>query len=484
MSDSPSRQHPPGLTVLFFAEMWERFGFFGLRALLVLYLIKAFSYSDGDAYGVYGSYNALVYCSPLIGGLLADRLLGRRWAVFIGSIGLAVGQFTLLVQNEYLLHLGLALAIVGNGFLKPNTSAMIGKLYAPDDPQKDSGFALFYMGINLGAFVAALTVGWCAENIGWTYGFGIAGAGMMIGLGVFVRWRAYLPADEPELVARRGRALPWVVMGAIVSVPAVAVLLRHPEQVKWLLSAISVIVFVGLLAVAMRSEVVTRQRMYVLLILILFNTLFWAFFEQGGSSLTLFTDRNVDRDLFGWELPTTWGQALNPLFVIVLAPVFVSLWPSLVARGLEPSIPQKFALGLLQLGLGFGVLVVGARFLGTDGMTPLFFLVVMYLLHTTGELCLSPVGLSMVSKLAPAHMTGLVMGAWFLSVSGAHKLAEQIARLTGTTESSSADTVQSAVQSTDAYVDVFLSVALCAMLAGFLLLAFSRVLRRWLHGVR
>lgn len=477
------RKHPAALPMLFFAEMWERFCFYGMRALLVLYMTKGFlGYGDARAYEIYGSYNSMVYLTPILGGLLADRLLGYRRSIFLGGALMAIGMFMLLVESTLFFYGGLAFIIVGNGYFKPNISTLLGKLYPDNSPHRDAGFGYFYMGINIGAFSSTLICGWIGENIGWMYGFLLAGLGMLAGLVVFQAGKAKLhgQGEIPSESAYKKWAIP-VMIGSIAVVPVIMWLLKGEGLVLNLLSVTAVLVLGYLLYASFKEERVQRQRMWVILALIPFHTLFWSLFEQAGSSLTLFTDRNVDRDIFGMTFPTTWGQFFNPLFIVALTPVFAWLWPFLTRIRKNPSIPNKFSLGVLQVGLGFGALVLAARF-AVEGQVGLAWLVLAYLLHTTGELFLSPVGLSMVTKLSPARMTGLVMGAWFLSIAFAHTVAAKIAAMTGGAGGGAGGDV-SAVESLDIYSGVYEQIGLVAVGAFVLLLVLSPLLKRWLHGV-
>jgi len=484
----PAKGHPPGLYLLFFAEMWERFCFYGMRALLVLYMTKAFLLSDEQAYSTYGSYNALVYCTPIIGGLLADKVLGYRYAVTLGGLLMALGEFTLLVQDKTFFHLGMAALIVGNGFFKPNISTMVGRLYPDGDPRRDAGFSIFYMGINLGAFLAPLACGYVGETYGWNYGFGLAGLGMLLGLAVFTLGRGAIAGigDPPE-PSTFARNFALVSGAALLAIPLVAFLLQNATVVGFLLLGTGIVVLGSLLGTAMRLDKVPREKMFVILVLIFFHMTFWAFFEQAGSSLTLFLDRNVDRELFGWTFPTTWGQSFNPIFIVALAPVFGLMWVRLDKVGLNPSIPLKFVLGIIGVGAGFGVLVVSAAVAGPDGLSPLTLLVLCYLLHTMGELAISPVGLSMVTKLAPPSIGGLVMGAWFLSIAFAHYIAALLASLAGGGGGHGGG--EAAVPATPAeslatFASVFGQIGVMAGIAAVLLLILTPVLKSWLHGVK
>ncbi|TVQ14171.1 MAG: peptide MFS transporter [Bacteroidetes bacterium] len=434
-------KHPRALYTLFFTEMWERFSYYGMRALLILYMTRQILYGDSQAYGIYAAYGALVYATPFIGGVIADQILGYRKAIILGAVLMAIGHFLMAIESEVFFFGALAFLIIGNGFFKPNISSMVGSLYKPGDPRRDGGFTIFYMGINLGAFLAPLACGLLGELLGWHYGFGLAGIGMVMGLIVFVRGQnKFEPTNgmppNPEKLTQM--LLPGInrerliYIGAFLITPLIGLLVWKYELMAYVLTPFAIIVFAGILIMSFSFEKIERQRVWVILILAFFSITFWAFFEQAGSSITLFTANNVNRFILGFEVPTSVFQSVNPMFIIIFAPIFASLWIALGKRDKEPNTTIKFALGIIQLGLGFGVFVLGAQLAGPDGMVALVFLLFGYLLHTTGELCISPVGLSMVTKLAPARIVSMVMGAWFLSFAMAQHVGGMIARLTST----------------------------------------------------
>ena len=440
-SDKPAGElfgHPKGLFVLFFAELWERFSFYGMRALLVLYMTKALMYADEHATGIYGAYIGFVYATPLIGGLLADRFLGYRRAIVLGGILMSFGHFAMAIEHPVFFFGAMALIIAGNGFFKPNISTMVGSLYKREDPRRDGAFTIFYMGINIGACLSPLACGYLGERIGWHYGFTLAGVGMLVGLGVFL-WGQKLLGDfglppRPEAFREKIGGIPKTMFlyGAIVLfIPFAAYMLTRPAWVQTGVYLTGPLFVAYVVYEAMRSPREERGRLFVVLSLILFSITFWACFEQAGSSINLFTDRHVDRTIMGWEIPTTWFQSVNPVFIILLAIPFSSLWIRLSRAGRNPAAPVKFAFGLLQLSLGFVAMVIAAKQAANGGTSSLIWLVLAYFLHTTGELCLSPVGLSTVTKLSPARLVGLMMGVWFLSNAFAGVLSGQIAALTG-----------------------------------------------------
>ncbi|HEX3774817.1 MAG TPA: peptide MFS transporter [Polyangiaceae bacterium] len=493
MAETKTLKHPRVLAYLFFAEMWERFSFYGMRALLVLYLTKSFLFSDNAAYAIYGSYSALVYTTPVIGGLLADRLLGYRKAVVLGGVLMALGHFAMAVPNLAVFYFALALLICGNGFFKPNISSIVGRLYGPDDPRRDSAFTIFYMGINLGALLSPLGCGYLGERLGWHWGFGLAGIGMIVGLFVFLRAQRLLGgiADPPDEAALKRTIAPGISreLGVyLATVPALFLvwqLMQHDRVVGSLLIVFGIVVLVGLLVVLFRSrDRVERDRLAVALVLTLFSIVFWAFFEQAGTSMSLFTDRNVNRKLFGSIIPASQFQSVNPLFILLLAPVFSALWLYLERRQRDPNTPLKFGLGIVQLGLGFVALYVGAYESRATGVVPMFWLVLGYFLHSTGELCLSPIGLSMMTKLSPPRITGMMMGVWFLSSAFAQYVGSLIAELTGVSgASSAARTTPRPVDTVMAYGSVFHGIAEVALVVGVLVIALSPFIARRMHGI-
>lgn len=488
--------------------MWERFSYYGMRALLVLYMVQYLRYSDERSYIVYGSYTALVYATPVFGGMLADRLLGYKRAVVLGSSLMALGHFAMAFDATF--YPALALLIVGNGFFKPNISTIVGRLYPPGDSRRDSGFTIFYMGINLGAALAPALCGALGQAWGWHYGFGLAGIGMLLGLAVFLLGQRAISglAEPPDRALLKGRAWlgvsreAWLYLGTAGSVGVAWILVQHGAWVGRLLSVLGIAVFGWLIVYLLRTaDAVERDRISVVLVLTVFSVAFWAFFEQAGSSMNLFTDRNVDRSLgapivsilgallspFGVtppkELPASIFQAVNPIFILLLAPLFSAFWIQLARRRREPNVALKFGLGLLQLGLGFGALWFGAEFAAQSGIVPVGWLLLGYLLHTTGELCLSPIGLSMVTKLSPAKIAGLMMGTWFLSSSFAQYLGGLIAALTGVSDETGAGVAPAPEVSVHVYGNVFGAVALIAVVVGLGLTLLSRTLARRTHGI-
>ncbi len=386
--------------------------------------------------------------------------------------------------SKFFLYAGLALLVTGNGFFKPNISSMIGRFYPQGDPRRDQAFTIFYVGINTGAFISPLTCGAVAQIEGWRYGFLLAGTGMVIGLFTFlyVASRGYLenhsdpPADAPKTLAGIP-ARPGVYLGSLLFVPIAAALIYKNDVVDVLLGSIGVAAIAYMLYLSFQYPIVERQRIWVIVILLFFTTVFWGFFELAGSALNVFTEENVDKTVFGSPIPASLFQAVNALLIMLFAPLFTLVWAVLAKRNIEPAAPVKFAIGLLLLGIGFLVLNLG-RGMAVDGVMPLIFLILMYLFHTLGELALSPVGLSMVTKLAPARVVGFMMGFWFLSSAIAIQAGKWIGAESAAPEGATREATMNQA------LDVFDNVGLFALGSGILLLLLSPIIRKWMHGMR
>ncbi|MDX5448946.1 MAG: oligopeptide:H+ symporter [Bacteroidota bacterium] len=482
--------HPRGLFVLFMAEMWERFCYYGMRVLLTLYLIEELLIGNTESFAIYGAYTALVYAAPVLGGRIADRLLGYRLAVILGGVLMAIGEFLILGGTESWLYVGMGTIIVGNGYFKANISSIVGRLYRDDDPKKDSGFTIFYIGINIGALLATTLVAEVGNIYGYKWGFALAGIGMIAGLLFFlggqkeIRHHAEPPRPE-KLKEKAFGPVNWfqaTVVGSLMIIPILYLLIDHNAVVGYLLGAVAIYVLYSLLSTAFSSDKVQRDRILILIILMLFNVVFWAFFEQAGTSLTVFAKDNVDRMIGGWEMGAATTQFFNPFFILILGSIFSWMWVRLDKAGMNPNIPTKFGLGLVFLGLGYLMVKVGGGF-SEAGLVPLWTLTFLYLLHTTGELFISPIGLSMVTKLVPKTMTGTVMGAWFLTFAGANFLAGQIAQLTGEVETG-AEGVPNPEESLSIYTEVFSNIGFASVGTGLFLILAAVWLKRLLHGVK
>ena len=480
--------HPKGLFVCFATEMWERFSYYGMRALLILYLTKHWEFTDATSYLIYGAYTSLVYIMPVFGGMLADQILGSKKAVTYGAILLVFGHLGMTVEsNEQIFYLSLALIVSGVGFLKPNISTMVGALYEEGDPRRDSGFTIFYMGINIGAFTATLLCGYLGEQVGWAYGFGAAGIGMLFGLIIFLWGQKYLeglaePPSNKYLQKMNGISYEsWAYISGIFMVLVTWFLVQNSQLVGQLLGGFGAI-FIGawLLYALFRCAPDERDRLIVVGILILFSLIFWALFEQAGSSLNILTDRGVNRVIFGWEVPASMFQSLNAGFIFTIAPLFAMLWIALAKRNMEPSTPIKFSIGIILVGLGFLALVYGMRL--SEGLqTGVFWIILIYLLHTLGELCLSPVGLSSVTKLSPQRIVGFMMGMWFFASAAGNYVAGLIARATASDSSGVSNDVFDLTQK-QSFMDVYTDVGLMAIGCGIFLAILTPILKKLMHG--
>ena len=583
--------HPKGLYVCFTTELWERFSFYGMKYLLLLYLTKYHLFTDEMGLDVLGSYAGLVYALPLIGGMIADRFLGMRKSVLFGGILLSLGHILMAVEGYQAMfyaagttlkenltlasgevlaagtvlgedilmrdtaalnvfYFALALIVMGVGYLKPNISTIVGKLYSTNDPRRDSGFTIFYMGINIGSFTATLLCGWLGETFGWKYGFGAAGIGMIFGLFTFMYGQKYLMGhaepSEPEKLKKSFLGpinLEWSIY--LLSLPVLGLLwllVQHEPVVLLTQNVFLVIAIVGLILYSMvhtkqdqnntvaytiagiavvaalyaiavnlhfipGSETLAENVLYgsiilvvgfvvygflthnspefgrtvVLMILILSTIVFWALFEQSAGSMTLYADRVVDRSIGDTTFTAAQFGSLNAGFIMLLAIPFAALWTWLAKKNLEPSTPVKFGLGILQAGLGFGSLVYGAQHTDQFGQVAMIWLILAYLLHTTGELCLSPVGLSAVTKLSIGNVVGVSMGTWFLATALSETVATRLGKMAAiSTEGSETADAATALAT---YTQLFEFLMWFGVGAGVFMIVISPVLRRWMHGI-
>jgi proton-dependent oligopeptide transporter, POT family len=468
--------HPKGLYVLFFAEMWERFSYYGMRALLIFYLTKHWLFADDKANLIYGAYTALVYITPVLGGYLADRYLGQRKAVLFGGIILAIGHGLMAVEGTggqadatiNVFWAALAFIIVGSGFLKANISVIVGQLYSLTDTRRDGAYTIFYVGINVGAAVGTILVGYLGETYGWGYGFGLAGLGMLLGLVVFVLGRPLLMGQgEPPKPLSKGTE--WSLYGiGVASVAVIWALVQYQSVIQTLLAISGVALLGYVLYESFKLEKEPRERMFAILFLIALNPLFWGLFEQAGGSMNLFTDRYVDRG----GVPASLFQSINPIYIVLFGPVFAALWVWLGKRGSEPSAPAKFGLALLQMGIANLVLVWGAGAYGLAAMTPVLFVFLYYLLATTAELCLSPVGLSAMNRLAPKHLASLIMGAWFYMTAVGNFVAGKIGEATGG---------EGGEMTKQGLLDIYQLFGWISIGVAVAVLAISPIIKRWMH---
>lgn len=432
--------HPKGLYFLFFTEMWERFSYYGMRAIFILFMTKILLMKDADASQIYGSYTGLVYLTPLLGGYLCDKFLGNRRSIVIGGLLMAIGQFFMFLSASAgadggvsLMWMGLTSLIVGNGFFKPNISTMVGQLYPANDRRIDSAFTIFYMGINLGAFFSPLITG----SMDFKWGFLAACIGMLIGLVSFILFqKKYLISEDGKEIGLPVKKLDITsILMIIGSIGIVFFMLNFKQMFNSDTEIISYFIYgsMVLMPILILSDKslskIEMNRIIVIFILAFFVIFFWGAFEQAGASLTLFADRQTDRTLFGWEMPASYFQSVNPLAVIALAPIFTIIWGFLYIRKLEPSSPKKMAIGLALVALGYVVIAIAVKGIGVEDKVSMWWLIGLYVIHTMGELCLSPIGLSMVSKLAPLRLSSLMMGTWFLANAAANKFAGTLSAL-------------------------------------------------------
>lgn len=483
--------HPRGLFILFISEMWERFCYYGMRVLLTLYLVKSLMKGDAEASLIYGSYTALVYAAPVLGGRLADQFLGYRLAILLGAVLMAIGEFMILGGNETWLLAGMGAIIAGNGYFKANISTIVGKLYRDNDPRRDSGFTIFYIGINVGALLATTVVAFIGETYGFKYGFALAGFGMLLGLLFFWTGRGWYAQAEGLNIREAAykkvvgplNNLHLILLGSIAVIPVCFFLIYKNEIMDYLLLAIFVYVAFSLIRAGAKEGSVWKDRMIALIIFMLINITFWACFEQAGTSLTLYALRNVDREIMGWVMPASMTQFFNPFFIIVFGSAFSVMWVKLSQAGRNPSIPMKFAYGILQLGIGFLVTYISFNYFSEEALVPLLTLVLLYLFHTTGELFLSPIGLSMVTKLAPKQITGTAMGGWFLSFAIANFVAGKIATLTGVEGGDEGGEINLFDQ-LELYTSIFTNIGIVLVCIAIVIMLLSKPLNKLMHGVK
>lgn len=496
----PAKGHPKGLYLLFLTEMWERFSYYGMRAIFVLYMTKMLLMGDSEASNIYGSYTGLVYLTPLLGGYLSDRFLGNRRSIEVGGLLMAIGQFIMFFSASTtggtavtLMWLGLTLLIVGNGFFKPNISTMVGQLYPKGDRRVDSAFTVFYMGINLGAFIAPLICGTLAEKVDFKWGFLAAGIGMIIGLITFITQKSKFLVDaEKQPIGMPTNKFGIAQWGMVAgSIALIFFLMNFKTMFGSDIDLIGYLIYGAMIAmplIILTDKSLTkdeRDRIMVIFILAFFVIFFWSAFEQAGASLTIFADRNTNRNIFGWEMPTSYFQSVNSLAILALAPIFSGLWLNLGKRNLEPTSPKKMAMGLALIAIGYLVIAFGVKGVSETAKISMFWLLGLYVIHTMGELCLSPIGLSMVSKLAPLRFSSMLMGTWFLANAAANKFAGTLSALIpGSGEKGEGAKVTSFLgyQITNLYDFFLLFVVMCGVAAA-ILFVMSRWLEKKMHGV-
>jgi POT family proton-dependent oligopeptide transporter len=481
--------HPRGLSTLFFTEMWERFSYYGMRALLILFMTASASagglgFDTASAGAIYGLYTSMVYMTTLPGGWIADRLIGQRRAVLYGGIIIASGHFCMAFSSLSTFYVGLFLIVIGTGLLKGNVSVIVGRLYGKNDIRRDAGFSIFYMGINLGAFIAPLVCGYLGEKISWHLGFAAAGVGMTLGVIQYVLGSRNLgdagllpaPAESPQAAARlqRNAVAAGLILIALVAglgygayTGAIPISAQQVADGAGVMLLAIVVLFFGWLFTSGNWTPEERKKLYVIGVLFLASALFWSVFEQAGSTLNLFARDHTHNVVLAWSYPASWFQSLNSLFLIIFAPIFAWLWLRMARSKQEPSSPAKFALGLVLVGAGFVILIWSARMAEQGIQVSPLWLTVTYFLHTCGELCLSPVGLSAMTKLAPARIGGLMMGVWFLATSVGNFIGGRI----------------SSFYESWALPNLFGAVGLFAIGAGILLFLFVNPIKRLMGEV-
>ncbi|MGY8855479.1 MAG: peptide MFS transporter [Burkholderiales bacterium] len=457
--------NPRSLSTLFFTEMWERFSYYGMRALLVLYLVNSLNYSESEALHIYAVYTGLVYLTPLIGGYLADRFLGTQKSIFIGGLTMMIGHF-LMAFPDYL-YLAIGMLIIGNGYFKPNISSLLGKLYKSNDVRRDSGFSIFYVGINVGAFLAPLIVGYVGETINWHYGFAIAGFGMLAGLIQFYYGQNKIIKEDTTQQSRKLKSADWglITIISIINIPLILLILEVNEVINNYFFEIflALVTFISFYLLTRKKQLLSAKedlkKIVYIGVLSIFVIFFWVGFEQAGGSLTLFANNSVDRNFLGFIIPASFFQSINPLIIILIGPMIANFWLRVDRSKSNINTPQKMGLGLLLLAGGFFLITLVNN--SSDSAISLWWLVGVYFLHTLGELCLSPIGLSMVSKVSPRKIASLMMGFWFLSSAVANFMA---GKLPGILQANN--------------LDLFTFLTVTSIVAGLLLLLISTFMEK------
>ena len=465
MSKLVTNKYPSSLSTLFFTEMWERFSYYGMRALLVLYLVNSLNYSESEALHIYAVYTGLVYLTPLIGGYLADRFLGTQKSIFIGGLTMMIGHF-LMAFPDYL-YLAIGMLIIGNGYFKPNISSLLGKLYKSNDVRRDSGFSIFYVGINVGAFLAPLIVGYVGETINWHYGFAIAGFGMLAGLIQFYYGQNKIIKEDTTQQSRKLKSADWglITIISLINIPLILLILEVNEVINnyFFEILLALVTFISFYLLTRKKQLLSAKedlkKIVYIGVLSIFVIFFWVGFEQAGGSLTLFANNSVDRNFLGFIIPASFFQSINPLIIILIGPMIANFWLRIDRSKSNINTPQKMGLGLLLLAGGFFLITLVNN--SSDSAISLWWLVGVYFLHTLGELCLSPIGLSMVSNVSPKKIASLMMGFWFLSSAVANFMA---GKLPGILQANN--------------LDLFTFLTVTSIVAGLLLLLISTFMER------
>lgn len=421
--------HPKGLYPLFFTELWERFGFYTIQTILILYLTKNLGWDDAKSDLLFGAFGSLLYLTPVIGGYLADRFIGFKQSIGIGGVFLILGYAIMAIPSEKTLFLGMGFVVVGMGLFKPNISSMVGELYERNDPRREAGFTIFYMGINIGSLLPSLFAGYLVNHYGWNTAFLAAACGLVLGLAIFYRSRTLLQDVGKIPHARSPKTIFYVFLatGIATFIALIQLLFQFPKETSIILVIASLVIVVAVLFSLFKSTPIEKKRLGACLILITISVGFWALYTQTWTSMMLFANRNMDLRFFGMPINAEFTQFFNPFFILALSPFLSKLWLKLDSRGKNPSTPMKFSMGLLFMSLGFLVLGLGIRLFNQEGIASPWWIVLSYLLQTTGELMLSPIGLAMITKLSPKHLVGMMMGVWFLSLSAAFAIGGGLA---------------------------------------------------------
>lgn len=475
--DAPKPHHPQALPFLFLTEMWERFGFYVVQGLLVLYMTQYFGFSDNESYTILGVFTALVYISPILGGLLADKVLGFKTAIVWGGLFLVLGYLLLSLPYPHMLfYPALATIIVGNGLFKPNISSLLGTQYTPDDPRRDAGFTIFYIGINIGALLAGLSSGYIKNYFGWRTSFSLASIGLLIGLATFAFGLHTIKHKKSHPLSNKLKY--QFLFCAILAIIGLDFLLKINALANWLLPIVGVLLLVFLTVLTLQQDPEYRKRLFVLNILIISSVVFWMLFLQLFFSANLFVDRLVDKNFLGIPLTTTVFYASESIFIILLGPIFAWSWQALGRNNQNPSPISKFVLGIFCAGIGFLTLAISTLFPNASGFIPAAWVFLAYLFITIGELLLSPIGLSAVTLLAPTHLVGMIMGIWFVATGFGGIFAGAIAKM-----ASVPDTVTTTTEKLAIYQDAFLNFAYLAFIVAILLFFIQLALRKFLRGV-
>jgi proton-dependent oligopeptide transporter, POT family len=483
-----STRQPRQLYLLFFTEMWERFSFYGMKALLLAYMVTQLKFDEPKAYAILGSYAALVYTMPMFGGMIADRFLGYQRAILFGGILMTIGHLVLAVPQDWSFFYGMAFIICGNGFFKPNISSLVGTLYGENDPRRDGGFSLFYMGINIGAALGGLLCGYVGQEINWHYGFGLAGLFMILGLVVFYFGKKSLfdkgLPPNPELLKKPVwgfiRTDWFIYLGTLIVIPIVVSLFNSYEIMDYIMFGLGAAALIYILYVALQMEKTARFKLFAALIMIIFSILFWAFYEQNSGSLNLFAMRNVDMNFLGFNLPAlSVNNFLPPGWVIILSFFFAWLWPWLSKKGKEPSTPLKFAFSFILMGIGFYVFNLACKANLVTGLISLWAFTAGYFFIISGELCISPIGLSMITKLSPKKIVAMMMGIWFFASAVGEFMAGKIGSLMSVPEA----VQNNAVASMPYYADILNKIALGSIGIGILLWLLVPLLKKWMGDI-